>query len=136
MERKKMKAFCCCFCSACDANCVWFLVLWLLLFSMSALKLSPELDSFITWVIVIYLLVSYAVVTLLHKAASYEPRIAILGIWGDTWLTRGKYGIYVAVGGSYGVCVTPSGKWREMSKCSKFCHVNSAVSTVVSPTWQ
>ena len=37
-----------------------------------------------------------------RKAASYEPRIAILGIWGDTWLTRGKYGIYVAVRGSYG----------------------------------
>ena len=31
----------------------------------------------------------YAVVTPLRKAASYEPRIAILGIWGDTWLTRG-----------------------------------------------
>ena len=30
------------------------------------------------------------------------PRIAILGIWGDTWLTRGKYGIYGAVRGSYG----------------------------------
>ena len=43
-----------------------------------------------------------AVVTPLCKAASYEPRIAILGIWGDTWLTRGKYGIYVAVRGSYG----------------------------------
>ena len=44
-----------------------------------------------------------AVVTPLRKAASYEPRISILGIWGDTWLTRGKYGIYVAVCGSYGV---------------------------------
>ena len=43
-----------------------------------------------------------AVVTPLRKAASYEPRIAILGIWGDTWLTRGKHGIYVAVRGSYG----------------------------------
>ena len=31
-----------------------------------------------------------AVVTPLRKAASYDPRIAILGIWGDTWLTRGK----------------------------------------------
>ena len=50
-----------------------------------------------------------AVVTPLRKAASYnEPRIAILGIWGDTWLPRGKYGIYVAVRGSYGVYVTPS----------------------------
>ena len=37
-------------------------------------------------------------VTPLRKAASYEPRIAILEIWGDTWLTRG---IYVAVRGSY-----------------------------------
>ena len=44
---------------------------------------------------------SYAVVTPLRKAASYEPRIAILWIWGDTSLTRGKYGIYVAVRGSY-----------------------------------
>ena len=42
-------------------------------------------------------------VTPLRKAASHEPRISILGIWGDTWLTRGKYGIYVAVRGSYGV---------------------------------
>ena len=42
----------------------------------------------------------------LRKAASYEPRIAILGIWGDSWLTRGKYGIYVAVRGSYGVYVS------------------------------
>ena len=43
-----------------------------------------------------------AVVTPLHKAASYEKRIAILGIWGGTWLTRGKHGIYAAVCGSYG----------------------------------
>ena len=43
-----------------------------------------------------------AVVAPLRKAASYELRIAILGIWGDTWLIRGKYGIYVAVRGSYG----------------------------------
>ena len=44
----------------------------------------------------------YAVVTPLRKAALYEPRIAISGIWGDTWFTRGKYGIYVAVRGSSG----------------------------------
>ena len=69
----------------------------------------------------------YAVVTPLRKAASYEPRIAFLGIWGGTWLTRGKYGIYVAIRGSYGVYVTPSGK---------FCHVKSALFTVVSPTWR
>ena len=44
-----------------------------------------------------------AVVTPLRKAASYEPRmIAILGVLGDTWLTRGKHGIYVVVRGSYG----------------------------------
>ena len=40
-----------------------------------------------------------AVVTPLRKATSYEPRIAILGISDDTWLTRGKYGIYVVVTG-------------------------------------
>ena len=38
-------------------------------------------------------------VTPLRKATSYEPRIVILVIWGDTWLTRGIYGIYVAVRG-------------------------------------
>ena len=43
-----------------------------------------------------------AVVTPLRKAASYEPRIAILGISGDMWLTRGKNGINMAVRGSYG----------------------------------
>ena len=52
-------------------------------------------------------------VTPLLKAASIEPRIAILGIWGDTGLTRGKYGIYVAVRGSYGVYVTPSAMWNQ-----------------------
>ena len=71
-------------------------------------------------------------VTPLRKAASYEQRIAILGIWGDTWLTRGKYGIYVVVTGP--LRGMPSGKWREISKCSKFCNVKSALSTVVSPT--
>ena len=64
----------------------------------------------------------------LRKAASYEPRIGILGIWGDTWLTRGKYGIYVAVRGSYGAL-------RGLRDAFwKFCHVKSALSTVVSPT--
>ena len=61
-------------------------------------------------------------VTPLRKAASYEPRIAIFEIWGDTWLTLGKYGIYVAVRGSYGA-LTPSGK---------FCNVKSALFTVVA----
>ena len=42
---------------------------------------------------------SNAVVTPLRKAALCETRRAILGIWGDTWLTRGKYGIYVVVTG-------------------------------------
>ena len=51
---------------------------------------------------------SNALVTPLRKAASYEPHIAISGIWGDTWQTGGKYGTYVAVRGSYGVYVTPS----------------------------
>ena len=49
---------------------------------------------------------TYAVVTPLRKAASYEPRIATLGIWGITWLTRDKYAIYVAVRGSYGARVS------------------------------
>ena len=62
-------------------------------------------------------------VTPLRKAASYEPRLAILGIWGDTWLTRGIYGIYVAVRGSYG----PLRGLRDA------LHVRS---TVVSPTWR
>ena len=36
------------------------------------------------------------------------PGIAILGIWGDTWLTRGKYGIYVVVTGALrGLCPAP-----------------------------
>ena len=52
---------------------------------------------------------SNAVVMPLRKAALYELRIASLEIWGDTWLPRGKYGIYVAVRGSYGVYMTPSG---------------------------
>ena len=67
----------------------------------------------------------YAVVTPLRKAASYEPRIAILGVWGDKWLTRGKFGIYVVVTGPlWGLC---DAFW-------KFCHIKSALSTVVSPT--
>ena len=74
----------------------------------------------VNWCLISY----YAVVTPLRKAASYEPRIAILGIWGDTWLTRGKYGIYVAVRGS-------CGGLRDA-----FCHVKSALSTAVSPTWR
>ena len=68
----------------------------------------------------------YAVVTPLRKAASYEPRIAILGILGDTWPTRGMYGIYVAVRGSYAL----------MGLRDTFCHVKSAPYTVVSSTWR
>ena len=71
---------------------------------------------------------SLAVVTPLRKAASYEPRTAILGIWGDTWLTRGKYGIYVAVRGSYG----PLRGLRDA-----FCHVKiSPIYCRVSDTWR
>ena len=81
---------------------------------------------------------SYAMVTPLRKAASYEPRIAILGIWGDTWLTR-KYGIYVAVCGSYGALtgfyVTPSAKWREISKCVSYVAVTRIPSLVLRNTW-
>ena len=75
-------------------------------------------------------------VTPLRKAASYEPHIAILGIWGDTWLTRGKYGIYVALRGSYGVYVTPSGKWREISKCRVSYVAETRIhSLVLRNTW-
>ena len=66
-----------------------------------------------------------------RKAASYEPCIAILGIWDDTWLTRGIYGIYVAVRGSYEAL---TGSTCHV-KSDAFCHVKSALSTVVSPTW-
>ena len=56
---------------------------------------------------------------------SKPPRIAILGIWGDTWLNRGKYGIYVTVA-VYAVFLRDA-FW-------KVCHVKSALYTVVSPT--
>ena len=55
-----------------------------------------------------------AVVTPLSKAASYEPGIVILGIWGDTWLTRGKYGINMAVRGSYGALT--GSMWRLLPR--------------------
>ena len=73
-----------------------------------------------------------AVVTPLRNAASYEPRIAMLGIWGDTWLTRGKYGIYVAVRGSYGALTGST--WRLLEILRR--KVKSALSTVVSPIWR
>ena len=82
-----------------------------------------------------------AVVTPLRKAAaSYEPRIAILGIWGDTWLTRGKYGIYVAVRGSYGA---PTGStWRLLPRKISpiYCRVSYVAVTripslVLRNTW-
>ena len=66
---------------------------------------------------------TYAMVTPLCKAALYEPHIAMLGIWGDMWLTRGKYGIYVVVTG-------------PLQGIRDTCYVKSALSTVVSPTWQ
>ena len=84
-----------------------------------------------------------AVVTPLRRAASYEPRIAILGIWGDTWLTRGKYGIYVAVRGSYGALTGST--WRLLEilprKISTFyCRVSYVTVTripslVLRNTW-
>ena len=64
----------------------------------------------------------YTVVTPLRKAASYEPRIAILGIWGDTWQIR-----HLRV-----VVTRPLRGLRDAFW--KFCHVKSALSTVVSPT--
>ena len=81
-----------------------------------------------------------AVVTPLRKATSYEPRIAILGIWGDTWLTRGKYSIYVAVRGSYGALMGST--WRLLPhKISPiYCRVSYVAVTripslVLRNTW-
>ena len=69
-------------------------------------------------------------VTPLRKAAWYESRIAILGIWGDTWLTRGKYGIYVVVTGP--LRDLRDAIWKVLPrKISPFyCR------SVVSPTWR
>ena len=84
-----------------------------------------------------------AVVTPLRKAASYEPRIAILGIWGDTWLTRGKYGIYGAVRGSYGALAGSTWRLLEILPCeisTFYCHVSCVMVTripslVLRNTW-
>ena len=85
-------------------------------------------------------LIPYAVVTPLRKAASYEPRISILGIWGDTWLTRGKYGIYVAVRGSYGALTGST--WRLLPRKISpiYCRVSYVAVTripslVLRNTW-
>ena len=81
----------------------------------------------------------YVVVTPLRKAASYEPLIAILGIWGDTWLTRGKYGIYAAVRGSYGALT--GSMWHLPCKISPiYCRVSYVAvaripSLVLRNTW-
>ena len=79
-------------------------------------------------------------VTPLCKAASYEPCIAILGIWGDTWLTRGKYGINVAVRHSYGALTGST--WRLLPhKISPiYCRVSYVAVTripslVLRNTW-
>ena len=81
-----------------------------------------------------------AVVTPLRKAASYEPRIASLGIWGGTWLTRGKYGIYVAVRGSYGAL--KGSTWRLLPRkiIPIYCRVSYVAVTripslVLRNTW-
>ena len=44
--------------------------------------------------------------------------VAILGFWGDTWLTRGKYGIYMAVRGSHGALTGST--WRLLETGEKF----------------
>ena len=67
----------------------------------------------------------YDVVTPLRKVVSIEPRVAILGIWGDTWLTASTW--------QYVVVTVPLQGLRDVFW--KFCHVKSALSTVVSPTW-
>ena len=82
----------------------------------------------------------YAVVTPLRKAASYEPHIAILGIWGDTWLTRGKYGIYVAVRGSYGALTGSTWRLLPRNVSPIYCRVSYVAVTripsfVLRNTW-
>ena len=54
---------------------------------------------------------------------SYEPRIAILGIWGDTWLPRGNTA-------STWQNVVVTGPLRGLRDA--FCHVKSALSTVTT----
>ena len=66
-----------------------------------------------------------AVVTPLRKAVLYEPRIEIGGIWGDMWLTRGKYGIYVTVRGSYGAFTGST--WRLLESGDQFQNVMSPI---------
>ena len=68
------------------------------------------------------------------------PRIAILGIWGDTWLTCGKYGIYVAVCGSYGALTGSSWHLLESGFSPIYCRVSYMVVTripslVLRNTW-
>ena len=76
------------------------------------------------------------------KAASYEPLIAILGIWGDTWLTRGKYGIYLAVRGSYGALTGSTCTWHLLPRKISpiYCRVSYVAVTkipslVLRNTW-
>ena len=81
-----------------------------------------------------------AVVTPLRKAASYEPRITILRIWGDTWLTRGKYGIYLAVRGSYEALTGSTWHLLPRNISHIYCRVSYVVVTripslVLSNTW-
>ena len=61
-------------------------------------------------------------VTPLRKAASYEPRIAILGIQGDTCLARGKY----ASTWQYVVVTGPLRGLRDA-----FCRVSYVVVTMI-----
>ena len=75
-------------------------------------------------------------VTPLRKAASYEPRIAILGIWSDTWLTRGKYALYVAVRGSYGALTGSTWCLLPRKNSPIYCRVSYvAVTRIPSNTW-
>ena len=84
--------------------------------------------------------ITNAVVTPLRKIASYEPRIAILWIWGNKWLTCGKYGIYVAVRGSYGALTGST--WRLLPRKINpiYCRVSYVAVTripslVLHNTW-
>ena len=77
---------------------------------------------------------TYAVVTPLRKAASYEPRIANLWIWGDTF--SNSWQIRHLQGGSYGALMgskVGTSCWkveRNFKMFTQFCHVKSALCRV------
>ena len=67
------------------------------------------------------------------KPPRMSQNIVTLGIWGDTWLTRGKYGIYVAVTGSMW-CLLPH-KISPIYCCVSYVAVTRIPSLVLHNTW-